>query len=170
MASRIVAIAGRKVGLSGLDEALAGLGPEWAGRPDTLVGAELASRLERDNYIPASARADYAAALAREYRRHLGQPVAAEPAAGLEVKVLGLGCARCAELTAKVMNLMAGLGLAGEVEHVRDIRQIAAFGVMGSPALVINGRVKAVGSVPPEASLKQWLLEAAPGQGEGSCC
>lgn len=170
MASRMVSIAGRKVGLAGLDEALTGLGPEWAGRTEAEVGAALVARLERDNYIPAGARADYAAALAREYRRHLGQPVGPDPAAGLEVKVLGMGCARCEDLTAKVMNLMAAMGLAGEVEHVRDIQQIAAFGVMGSPALVINGSVKAVGSVPPEASLRQWLSEAANHRGGGSCC
>ncbi|MFZ5586839.1 MAG: thioredoxin family protein [Thermodesulfobacteriota bacterium] len=170
MASRMIVVAGRKVGLSGLDEALAGLEPEWAARPEAQAGAELVARLERENYIPASARADYAAALAREYRRHLGLPVAAEPAAGLEVKVLGQGCARCEDLAAQVMNLMAGLGLVGSVEHVRDMLEIAAHGVMGSPALVINGRVKAVGAAPSEASLRQWLLEAAGGQGGGSCC
>ncbi|MFH1060369.1 MAG: thioredoxin family protein [Pseudomonadota bacterium] len=169
MASRTISVAGRKVGLSGLDEALAALGPEWAARPEAEVGAALLARLERDNYIPAGAREAYAAALAQEYRQNRGLPVesAPAPAAGLEVKVLGLGCARCEELTAKVMNLMAGLGLAGDVEHVRDIKQIAAFGVMGSPALVINGKVVAVGNVPPEASLKQWLSQAAQGQGQG---
>lgn len=164
MANRTISVAGRKVGLSGLDEALAALGPEWEARPEAEIAAALLARLGRDNYIPSAARADYAAALVREFRQSRGLPVAPAAAAGLEVKVLGMGCARCEELTAKVMNLMAGLGLAGEVEHVRDIKEIAAYGVMGSPALVINGKVLAVGSVPPEASLKQWLQEAAPGR------
>lgn len=161
MAVRAININGHKVGLDGLDQALAALGPEWADRDDVALGAELVARLAGENYIPAGAKAAYAAALAREYRLAQGQPAAPAPTAGLEVKVLGLGCARCAQLTNKMMDLLAALELAGSVEHIQDAREIAAFGVMGSPALVINGQVKAVGNVPPDGQLRQWLLNAA---------
>lgn len=161
MAVRAIIINGHKVGLDGLDQALAGLGPEWADRDDAALGAELVARLAGENYIPAAARAAYAAALAREYRLAQGQPAAPAPSSGLEVKVLGLGCARCRQLTAKMMDLLADLGLPGAVEHVQDALEIAAHGVMGSPALVINGQVKAVGNVPPDGQLRQWLLSAA---------
>lgn len=161
MAVRAISVAGHKVGLNGLDEALTSLSPEWTTRDDAALGAELVARLAGENYIPASARAAYAAALAREYRLAQGQPVAPAPSAGLEVKVLGLGCARCHQLSGKMMNLLAALDLPGAVEHVQDAREIASYGVMGSPALVINGQVKAVGNVPADSQLRQWLLAAA---------
>jgi hypothetical protein len=43
------------------------------------------------------------------------------------------------------------------VEHIRDVREIAVWGVFGLPALLINYEVKAVGTVPTKAMLKQWL-------------
>lgn len=46
-----------------------------------------------------------------------------------------------------------------DLEHVRDIKQIASYGVMGSPALVINRKVKAAGSIPSKAKLKNFILE-----------
>ncbi len=159
--SRIISVAGRQVGLNGLDEALAALGRDWVGRPDQEVGQELLCLLAPRNYIPGSAREAYAQALADEYRRSLGQAVAAPKAAGLEVKVLGAGCNRCESLTALVMKVLSELGQPASVEHVKDMREIARHGVMGSPALVINGQVKAVGSVPPEGRIREWLQEAA---------
>jgi len=46
-----------------------------------------------------------------------------------------------------------------EVGHVTDIKKIGKYGVMGTPALIINGEVKSVGSVPPKAKIKEWLSE-----------
>jgi small redox-active disulfide protein 2 len=160
--TRIITVNGQKVGLSGLDQALMDLGHTWATRDDQAVGQELLRLLAPHNYIPSSAREAYARALCREYRRHLGQTVAEEPPAGMEIKVLGQGCSRCEALTASVMQVLSELGLAASVEHVRDMRQIARFGVMGTPALVINGQVFCVGSVPSPRQLKSWLAAAAP--------
>jgi len=56
--------------------------------------------------------------------------------------------------------MMTELNIAAGLEHVRDPIQIASYGVMGSPALIINGEVKAVGSVPSKNKLKEWLMEA----------
>lgn len=155
--SRIITVNGQKVGLSGLDQALEQLRQDWSGRADQEVGQELLRLLAPQNYIPASARDAYGRALAREYRRHLGQPVAEEPAAGPEIKVLGQGCARCESLTASVMQVLAQMGLPANLEHVRDMKQIARYGVMGTPALVINGQVMCVGTVPSPGQLRAWL-------------
>jgi small redox-active disulfide protein 2 len=76
---------------------------------------------------------------------------------GLSIKILGPGCAVCDRLEQTVMSVLAELNLPAEVEHVRDVREIAALGTMSTPALLINGEVKAVGTAPTKAMLKQWL-------------
>ena len=55
---------------------------------------------------------------------------------------------------------MSEINLIADIEHVRDIKEIGKYGVMGSPALLINGKVKSVGKVPPKNKLKEWLTEA----------
>jgi protein-disulfide isomerase len=45
------------------------------------------------------------------------------------------------------------------VEHVRNIKEIGQYGIMGTPALIINGTLMAVGTVPPKARIKEWLSE-----------
>jgi hypothetical protein len=57
------------------------------------------------------------------------------------------------------MALMAELRIKADLEHVRDPAEIGTFGVMSMPALLINGKVKAAGRVPPKGTIKQWLLE-----------
>ncbi|MBW1700627.1 MAG: thioredoxin family protein [Deltaproteobacteria bacterium] len=78
----------------------------------------------------------------------------------MEIKVLGPGCAQCDGLEQTLMQVMAEINLAADIEHVRDIKEIGKYGVMGSPALLINGKVKSVGRVPPKNKLKEWLTEA----------
>ncbi len=58
------------------------------------------------------------------------------------------------------MAVISEMDLAADIEHVTDISEIGSYGVMGTPALVINGEVKAVGSIPPKTKLKQWLQDA----------
>jgi len=55
---------------------------------------------------------------------------------------------------------MSEINLIADIEHVRDIKEIGKYGVMGSPALLINGKVKSVGKVPPKNKLQEWLKEA----------
>ncbi|HBD09770.1 MAG TPA: hypothetical protein DCZ69_16075, partial [Syntrophobacteraceae bacterium] len=101
----------------------------------------MVERLSKDNYIPANVREDYGKAFVREFRKFLGQPYIEDTKAGLDVKVLGMGCAQCHRLTQTIMELLTELQLPAAVDHVMDIKEIAGFGVMGSPALVINGKV-----------------------------
>lgn len=70
---------------------------------------------------------------------------AAKPAAG--VKVLGGGCAKCGALEESVRAALAELGMDTAVDHVTDFAQIAAYGVMTTPALVIDGNVVSCGRV-----------------------
>jgi hypothetical protein len=72
-----------------------------------------------------------------------------------------MGCPRCEKLKQDLMALMAELNIAAGLEHVRDPLEIASYGVMGSPALIIDGEVKSAGSVSPNNTLKEWLIAAA---------
>jgi hypothetical protein len=159
--TRRIKVDGREVGLTGLDQALEELAPGLAGQGDAAAGQALLTRLARENYIPDAARPAYVRALARQLRKFLGQDYAEEPSPGLTVRILGQGCARCEALTSAVLGVLGEMGLAADVEHLRDIKEIAAYGVMGTPALVINGKVVAVGQTPNPGQLRQWLAQAA---------
>jgi small redox-active disulfide protein 2 len=66
---------------------------------------------------------------------------------GETVKVLGSGCAKCNQLEANVKTALEQLGMDTAIEHVTDFSQIAAYGVMSTPALVVDGKVVAYGKV-----------------------
>lgn len=148
------------VSVIGLKELLREMAQTHGSASDHDVGVFMLERLGRSNYIPGGAREEYRRAFVREFRKSLGQPWQEGPPRGLDVKVLGAGCNQCHSLTKLVMEVLAEIGLPAGVEHVMDPREIARYGVMGSPALLVNGKVVAVGSVPPRNRIKKWLLEA----------
>lgn len=63
------------------------------------------------------------------------------------VKILGSGCAKCNALEAAVKEALGELGMDTSVDHVTDFAQIAAYGVMTTPALVVDGKVVSYGKV-----------------------
>lgn len=70
-----------------------------------------------------------------------------EKAAGARVKVLGTGCAKCNALEAAAKAALEKLGMDTTIDHVTDFAQIAAYGVMTTPALVVDGKVVSYGKV-----------------------
>ncbi len=149
---------GLKVGLTGLDAALEEA-QALKGRPEEEIAQALLARLREKNYIPGAAEPDYKKALLREFKKAMGEEVAEEKGA-LSIKILGPGCASCTALTQMVITVLSELSLPADVEHVTDIKEIARTGIMGMPALLINGAVKIVGQSPTREALKKWLLEA----------
>jgi hypothetical protein len=128
---------------------------------DDEVAQYLLEQLKSKNYIPPKAESEYAKAFLREYRKHMGEPIEAEKPQGLEVKVLGPGCPNCDKLEQMVYQVMETENIIGSVEHVRDLEEIASYGLVGLPALVINGEVKSVGRFPRESQLRDWFEQAA---------
>ena len=63
------------------------------------------------------------------------------------VKILGSGCAKCNQLEASARAALEQLGMETAIEHVTDFSKIAAYGVMSTPALVIDGKVVSYGKV-----------------------
>ena len=155
-----IKIGGHATGIIGLKPILKEVANEFAGRTDDEIKAELLNRLSKKNYISSGARDVYGQAFLREFKKFVGEPFEDNEDRGLEIKVLGPGCPRCEKLEQDLMAAMAELQIAAGLEHVRDPIEIASYGVMGMPALIINGEVKAVGSVPPPNKLKEWLMEA----------
>ena len=146
----------QSVGIVGLEAAMADMAEEYAERPDDEVGSELLKRLCRKNYIPDRVTK----AFLREFKKSLGKPYEEEAPQGTEIKVLGPGCTQCDRLEQELIKVMAEMGLAADIEHVTDIKEIGKYGVMGTPALIINGEVMCVGSVPTKNKLIEWLKKA----------
>lgn len=66
---------------------------------------------------------------------------------GAAVKILGSGCKKCNALEANTRAALAQLGMDTDIDHVTDFGQISAYGVMTTPALVVDGKVVAYGRV-----------------------
>jgi small redox-active disulfide protein 2 len=75
------------------------------------------------------------------------------------ILVLGTGCPKCEKLAETARAAADGLGIEYDLEKVTDIGRIAAFGVMMTPALVVDGEVKAAGKVPTADEI-QTMLQA----------
>lgn len=66
---------------------------------------------------------------------------------GARVKILGSGCPKCNQLEAATKAALEQLGMDTAIDHVKDFSQIAAYGVMSTPALVVDGKVVSYGKV-----------------------
>ena len=73
------------------------------------------------------------------------------------IEILGTGCAKCAQLQQNTEQALAELGIAAAVEKVQDINQIVQYGVMMTPALVVDGEVKLMGKVASAEEIKRLL-------------
>ena len=73
------------------------------------------------------------------------------------IKVLGTGCANCKKLESNTKEAVKQLGIEATVEKVEDIPSIMKYGVMKTPALVVDEKVKVMGRVPSPDEIKQYL-------------
>ncbi len=77
----------------------------------------------------------------------------------MKVQILGTGCPRCKKLEANARKAIEELGIDVEIEKVQEIKEITKFGVMMTPGLVIDGKVKSTGEVAPVKKIKKYLQE-----------
>lgn len=87
----------------------------------------------------------------------MAQAEAAKTAAG--VKVLGTGCAKCNALEEATREALSELGMDTTIDHVTDFTQIAAYGVMTTPALVVDGKVVSYGKVLKKDEVKALIQQ-----------
>ena len=74
------------------------------------------------------------------------------------LQILGMGCAKCGNLAAATEQAAKALGIEYQIEKVSDLNQIMTFGVMMTPALVVDGKVKVAGRVPSVEDLQKMLV------------
>lgn len=77
----------------------------------------------------------------------------------MEIRILGPGCPRCGEVEKRTMNALAELNVAADVQKITDIKKIIEYKIMGTPGLVINGKVKSSGRIPSADEIKNWIRE-----------
>lgn len=74
-----------------------------------------------------------------------------------DLKILGAGCAKCKKLAEQAETAAREMGLEFTLEKVTDLTEIMKFGVMVTPALVVDGDVKVAGKVPSTEEIKGFL-------------
>ena len=77
----------------------------------------------------------------------------------MKIQILGTGCAKCKKLTENAEAAAKAVGVEYTIEKVTDINEIMKFGVMMTPSLAVDGKVKSVGKVLSPDEIKSYLKE-----------
>jgi small redox-active disulfide protein 2 len=75
----------------------------------------------------------------------------------MKIEILGTGCAKCHKLEELVRVTVGETGVRAEIFKVEDIKKIMGYGVMTTPALVIDGEVKVAGKIPAKDEIEKWI-------------
>ena len=75
----------------------------------------------------------------------------------MKIEVLGTGCPKCKKLTENAQKAVTELGVTAEIEKVEDMDRIVAYGVMMTPALVLDGKVMSSGKIASAEEIKRWI-------------
>jgi small redox-active disulfide protein 2 len=76
----------------------------------------------------------------------------------MKIEILGMGCANCKKLEENARKAVSEAGVDADIVKVEEIEKIVAYGVMSSPAIVVDGEVKASGRIPGVEEIKKWLV------------
>ena len=155
---RLVLIGNTQVGLMGLKGIFEELKIQRE-RPEADLKQMLMEKAGKKNYIPTSVKGEYEKALFREFRKFLGEKVEEEKRGFLEVVILGPGCYSCNKLEQDVMAVLSETGIQANLNHISDPQLMAQYGILPTPALVINGKVKSAGRAVSKPMIKKWLEE-----------
>lgn len=77
----------------------------------------------------------------------------------MKIEILGSGCAKCKKTKEIVEQAVAELGVDAQVLKVEDMNKILSYGVMITPAVVVDGDVKIAGKVPTAEKVKEWITK-----------
>lgn len=74
-----------------------------------------------------------------------------------KIEILGTGCPKCKKLEENAKKAVEDLGIKAEIKKITDINEIISYGIMSTPAIAINGAVKASGRIPEVKEIAAWL-------------
>ncbi|MFH1134417.1 MAG: thioredoxin family protein [Nanoarchaeota archaeon] len=75
----------------------------------------------------------------------------------MRIEILGTGCPKCKMLEKNAIKAVTDAGVQAEIIKVTDIEKIIEYGVMSTPAIVIDGKVKAYGKIATTEEIRRWL-------------
>jgi len=75
----------------------------------------------------------------------------------MRIEILGMGCPKCKKLYENAQTAVKELNVQAEVVKVEDIQKITDYGIMATPAIAIDGEVKAAGRIPAPDEIKKWI-------------
>ena len=78
----------------------------------------------------------------------------------IDIKVLGTGCAKCKSTLKLIEDAARANGVELRLEKVEDLKDIAGYGILSTPGVVIDGKVVHAGGVPSREKIEQWLSAA----------
>jgi hypothetical protein len=157
-----ISVEGQPVGMVGLEEIFP-RAKDNKSLGEVEIEKFLLEEAKKRNFIPAKMEGIYGQALLKAFKKYCGEEMF-EESAGLQVVILGGGCVNCQRLEKDTLSALSELNLAASLEKEEDPITIARYGILGIPALIINGKIKSVSRVPPREQIKKWLLEESSGK------
>jgi len=76
----------------------------------------------------------------------------------MRIEILGMGCPKCKKLYENAQAAVKELNVQAEIVKVEDIQKIMDYGIMTTPAIAIDGEVRAAGRIPAPDEIKKWVL------------
>lgn len=76
----------------------------------------------------------------------------------MKIEILGMGCPKCKKLYENAQAAVKDLGVQAEIVKEESIVKITEYGVMSTPALVVDGDIKAAGRIPNPEEIKKWIF------------
>lgn len=153
---RVLRVGKVNIGLIGIDVALSRYGCD-EGLPVEKAVESVFKAVALNNYIPVTASHLYKEAIEKEILRLRSGDTAQTDE--LIIRILGPGCVSCNKLQSSVIEIMNAMGVAADVFQIHDLDEIGRFGVVQTPALVINGDLKSQGRHPSPSQIEAWLRE-----------
>lgn len=154
-----IKIGEHRIGISGLSHAIETV--QTLNLSDDLeITQVLLTELKIQNYIPESRQDEYGRAFLQEFKKAIGSPVLPEQKTYFNrIIILGPGCPACEQMERDVKSILAELDFAADVQHIRDINEIAEYGFVRTPTLVINEKIVLNGRSLPKNQLKELIMK-----------
>ncbi len=153
--SKTIQIGPSRIGLIGLDRAL----NIAAEKNLSLVEATefIFKTIAKENYIPSGLTSQYRQALQAEYQKHMN--LTDDDTDHLVIRIFGSTCISCNKLQVMLIEVLNNMNIAADIEQIHEPDEIGRYGVLHTPALIINGSLKCAGHMPTLAQVEQWVRD-----------